>query len=111
MKNGISKKTVPGILRFVSVPFLNIYKGNNEKVVLVFVSILFFICEKKNKTKNCPRYFKIYKYTFLIFEIRNKQKNCDRYFRICNYTFSIFEKKGIRKSTVPGNLWFASIHF
>ena len=45
----MSKKTVPGILRFVSM--------------------LFLIFEKGNKQKNCAN---IYKYSFLIFEKRNK---------------------------------------
>ena len=87
MKNGISKKTVPGILRFVSVPFLNIYKGNNEKVVLVFVSILFFICEKRIRPKTVPG---ISRFTS---------------------TLSWYLKYGISKKTVTGTLEFVIILF
>ena len=43
------KKTVPGVLRFVS--------------------ILFLIFKKANKQESCARYFEIGKYGFLIFEI------------------------------------------
>ena len=50
----MSKKTVPGILRFVSM--------------------LFLIFEKGDEQKNCARYFEIRKYAFLIFEKRDKQK-------------------------------------
>ena len=44
----ISKRTVPGILRFISM--------------------LFLIFEKGDEQKNCAGYFEIRKYVFLIFE-------------------------------------------
>ena len=43
-EKGMSKKTVPGILRFVSM--------------------LFLIFEKGDEQKNCARYFEIRKYAF-----------------------------------------------
>ena len=72
----------------------------------------FFNIWKRNKQKNCARFFKICKYTFLIFEIGckpkivigfvnilflifekgNKQKIASGFFRIWKYTFLIFEK-------------------
>ena len=61
--------------------------GKSEKIVSGFVSILFLIIEKRDKQKNCARFFRICKYTFLIFKKGDKRKNCDRFFRICNYTF------------------------
>ena len=69
MKKGISKKTVPGILRFVSMLFLIFEKGMSKKTVpdiLRFVSMLFLIFEKGDKQKNCARYFEICKYAFLM---------------------------------------------
>ena len=72
MKKEISKKAVPGILRFVNIPYFNIQKGN--------------------KKKDYASYFEIYKYKFLIFEKWNKQKNCAISFKICKYTFLTFEK-------------------
>ena len=45
-EKGMSKKTVPDILRFVSM--------------------LFLIFEKGDKQKNCARYFEICKYAFLM---------------------------------------------
>ena len=41
--------------------FLIFEKGNNQKIVLRFVSILFLMFEKENKQKNCA---KICKYAF-----------------------------------------------
>ena len=52
----MSKKIVPGILRFASMPFLMFQKGDEQK--------------------NCGRYFEIHKYAFLIFEKGDEQKNC-----------------------------------
>ena len=63
----MSKNTVPGILRFVSI------------LVLIF--------EKGDEQKNCARYFEIRKYAFLIFEKGDEQKNCARYFEIRKYSF------------------------
>ena len=63
----MNKKNVPGILRFVSMPFL--------------------IFEKGDEQKNCARYFEIRKYAFLIFEKGDEQKNCARYFEIRKYAF------------------------
>ena len=63
----MSKKTVPGILRFVSMLFLIFEKGMSKKTVpgiLRFVSILFLIFEKGDEQKNCARYFEIRKYAF-----------------------------------------------
>ena len=63
----MSKKTVPGILRFVSMLFLIFEKGMSKKTVpgiLRFVSMLFLIFEKGNKQKNCAKYFEIRKYAF-----------------------------------------------
>ena len=62
----MSKKTVPGIFRFVSM--------------------LLLIFEKENG-KNCARFFQIFKYAFLIFEKGDEQKNCARYFQIRKYAF------------------------
>ena len=48
----MSKKTVPGILRFVSMLFLIFEKGMSKKTVpgiLRFVSMLFLIFEKGHK--------------------------------------------------------------
>ena len=63
----MSKKTVPGILRFVSM--------------------LFLIFEKGDEQKNCARYFEIRKYAFLIFGKGDELKNCARYFEIRKYAF------------------------
>ena len=63
----MSKKTVPGILRFVSMLFLIFEKGMSKKTVpgiLRFVSMLFLIFEKGDEQKNCARYFEIRKYAF-----------------------------------------------
>ena len=63
----MSKKNVPGILRFVSMPFLIFEKGDEQKNVpgiLRFVSMPFLIFEKGDEQKNCARYFEIRKYAF-----------------------------------------------
>ena len=63
----MSKKTVPGILRFVSMLFLIFEKRMSKKTVpgiLRFVSMLFLIFEKGDEQKNCARYFEICKYDF-----------------------------------------------
>ena len=67
-EKGMSKKTVPGILRFVSILFLIFEKRKSKKSVsgiLRFVNILFLIFERGMSKKNCVRYFEIRKYTFL----------------------------------------------
>ena len=47
---------------------------------------------------------------FLIFEKRNKQKNCVRYFEIIKYALLMFEK-GMSKKIVPGISTFVSMLF
>ena len=63
----MSKNTVPGILRFVSM--------------------LFLVFEKGDEQKKCARYFEIHKYAFLIFEKGDERKKCARYFEIRKYVF------------------------
>ena len=63
----MSKKTVPGILRFVSM--------------------LFLIFEKGDKQNNCARYFEICKYFFLIFEKEDKQKTVPGILRFVSILF------------------------
>ena len=51
----MSKKIVPGILRFVSMLFLIFEKEDEQKIVsgiLKFISMLFLIFEKGDKQKN-----------------------------------------------------------
>ena len=64
----MSKKLVPGILRFTSVLFLIFQKVMRNKLaagILRSVSMLFLIFEKGMSKKNCARNFKIRKYAFL----------------------------------------------
>ena len=68
----MSKKNVPGILRFVSMPFL--------------------IFEKGDEQKNCARYFEIRKYAFLIFEKGMSKKTVPGILRFVSMLFLIFEK-------------------
>ena len=63
----MSKKTVPGIFRFVNMLFLIFEKGNEQKI--------------------CGRYFQICKYAFSIFEKGNEQKNCAGLFRFVSMLF------------------------
>ena len=74
MKKAISKKSMLGCLRFVSVIFLIFEKGDKWK-----------------------KFVRICKYSFLIFRKRGEWKNCVRFFKICNYTFSNFCKRGSGK--------------
>ena len=63
----MSKKIVPGILRFVSMLFLIFEKEDEQKIVsgiLKFISMLFLIFEKGDKQKNCVRHSEIHKYAF-----------------------------------------------
>ena len=69
MKKGISKKTAPGILRFVSM--------------------LFLIFEKGDKKKNCARYFEIRKYAFLIFEKGMSKKTVPGILRFVSMLFNV----------------------
>ena len=64
----MSKKTVAGILGFLSM--------------------VFSIFEKGDELKNCARYFKICKYAFLIFE-----KWVIVVVGVCKYPFLIFKIK------------------
>ena len=50
----VKQKIGPSFLRFVSILFLILEKGNKQKIVLGFVSILFLIFEKGNKQKSVP---------------------------------------------------------
>ena len=50
--------------------------GKSEKIVSGFVSILFLIIEKRDKQKNCARFFRICKYTFLIFKKGIRKQLC-----------------------------------
>ena len=62
----MSEKTVPGILRFVSMLFLIFEKGDvQENSVRYFeIRMLFLILQKGDEQKNCARYFEIRKYAF-----------------------------------------------
>ena len=64
------------VFKDLSIYFSNIQKRNDQKIVLIFLSILFLIFEKRDKKKNCARYFEILKYTFLIFEKGISKKLC-----------------------------------
>ena len=63
----MSKKVVSGILRFVSMFFFNISKGDEQK--------------------NCAWNLKIRKYAFLIFEKGDEPQKCARNFQIRKYAF------------------------
>ena len=63
----MSKKLVPGILRFAS--------------------ILFLIFEKGDEQKNCARYFEIRKYAFLIFEKGMSKKTVPGILRFVSMLF------------------------
>ena len=69
MKKRISKKTVPGIL--------------------IFISMLFLIFGKGDKQKNCVRSFEIHKYAFLIFEKGDKQTNVSGILRFVSMLFNV----------------------
>ena len=85
MKKEISKKTVPDILKFVTMLFLIFEKGDKKKTVpgiLRFVSMLFnliiFLV-----WMGVIETFRVCKYPFLIFNI----KEFIGMFRICMYAF------------------------
>ena len=97
MKKEISKKSVLGCLRFVSIIFLIFEKGDKWKNVARFFKICkytFLIFENVDKWK---KWVRICKYSFLIFGKRGKRKNCVRFFKVCKYTFSNFCKRGSGK--------------
>ena len=81
-ENGIYKETVPAILRYISLRFL------------IFEQALFTI-SKGDKEKNCPRFFRTYKYPFFNIWKRYKQKTVS-IFRFMRMLFLIFEN-GTRK--------------
>ena len=95
-EKGVSTKTVPGILRFVSILFLIFEKRNKQKTapgILRFVGMLFFDIWKRNEQKSCASYFEISKYAF----------QCDYFliwmgvigiFGVCKYPLLIFNIKG-----------------
>ena len=81
---------MPGVLRFVSMPFLTFEKGMSNK--------------------SCARSFKIRKYAFSNILKKYGQKNCAKNMKIPQYAFLIFEK-GMRKKNSPGMLIFVSMLF
>ena len=65
----MSKKTVPGILRFISILFLIFEKGMSKKTVpgiLRFVSIPFLIFEKWMSKKTVPDILRFESILFLV---------------------------------------------
>ena len=65
MKKGYAKNCV-GILRFIRMPFLIFENGISKRAVpaiLKFVSTLFLAFKKGDQEKVCARYLKIRKYS------------------------------------------------
>ena len=86
----MSKKTVPGILRFVSMLFLIFEKGDEQKNCARYFEIrkyAFLIFEKGMSKKTVPGILRFVSMLFLIFEKGDEQKNCARYFEIRKYSF------------------------
>ena len=84
------KKTVPGILRFVSILFFNIWKGDGLKTCARDFEIrkyTFLIFEKGDKQKTAPGILKFVSILFLVFEKGYKQKDRVTYFESRKYTF------------------------
>ena len=91
---GDKQKTVPGILRFVSMRFLIFQKGISKKIY----AGSFEMCEyalfnilKLDTQRNCARYFEIRKYAFFDIWKGDKQKSCSRFLEIPYYSFCYFE--------------------
>ena len=91
----MSKKTVPGILRFVSMLFLIFEKGNKQKNCAKYFEVrkyTFLIFKKRINKKTVPGILRFVSILFLIFKKGIRNKNCARYFEIRKYTFLIFKK-------------------
>ena len=86
----MSKKTVPGIFRFVSMLFFQCLKKRMGKKtvpdIFRFISTLFLYL-KKGMSKKTVRYFQICKYAFLIFGKGDEQKKLPGIFGFVSMLF------------------------
>ena len=85
----MSKKNVPGILRFVIILFLIFEKKMNKNAVpgiLRFASMLFLIFEKAMSKKPVPG---ILRFEYCYFKKLLLLKWLYKYFQVCKYAFLI----------------------